>query len=101
MRCLGLVPALLLQPLVENAVRHGIEPRRERGRVAIRGRLENGLLQLSVSDDGVGLPADLKEGVGLANTRTRLRELHGGGATLALHSNGGAKIEIELPWRTK
>jgi two-component system, LytTR family, sensor kinase len=94
-----LVPALLLQPLVENAVRHGIEPRRERGSIVIRARTEKGMLRLSVNDDGVGLPTAPREGVGLANTRTRLREIHGAAATLELKSEAGVRVEIDLPYR--
>lgn len=93
------VPPLLLQPLVENAVRHGIEPRREAGRIEIHARRENGALRLTVRDDGVGLPPVFAEGVGLANTRTRLRELHGDAATMELKSGDGLQIDIGLPAR--
>ncbi len=95
----GMVPALVLQPLVENAVRHGLEPRREGGRVTIRAARENGVLNLCVSDDGLGIPAVPREGVGLANTRARLRELHGAAASLSWKSERGARVEIRLPWR--
>src|SRR5882672_7930082 len=67
----ALVPNLLLQPLVENAIRHGIEPRAKPGRIELRARCENGQLKLEVRDNGVGLSPDrkLEEGVGLSNTR--------------------------------
>ena len=73
------VPNLILQPLVENAIRHGIEPRARPGRIELRARRENGALSVVVSDDGAGLSgnAQIKEGIGLSNTRARLRELYG------------------------
>src|SRR5256886_14847951 len=76
----ALVPNLVLQPLVENAIRHGIEPRAKPGRIALRARRENGKLKLELRDNGVGLSPDRKmeEGVGLSNTRGRFRELYGG-----------------------
>jgi signal transduction histidine kinase len=77
----ALVPNLILQPLVENAVRHGIAPCAEGGRIEISARPDQGLLRLQVRDNGPGLPerqqGSLKEGVGLANTRARLQQLYG------------------------
>src|SRR5262245_35146615 len=75
------VPNLVLQPLVENAIRHGIAPRPEGGRLAIRTRRTSGQLQLEVADDGPGLPDPEclpgREGFGLRNTRARLEQLYG------------------------
>ncbi len=99
------VPPLMLQTLVENAVRHGIEPRRASGTVAVRAERVGDRLRLSVADDGVGLPAadtrSERRGVGLANTEARLHELHGAAARLVLLAppEGGTRVEIELPWR--
>jgi sensor histidine kinase YesM len=73
------VPNLLLQPLVENAIKHGVGPRAAAGRIAISARRRNGVLELEVRDDGVGEPpgAERREGVGLGNSRARLRSLYG------------------------
>jgi len=92
------VPALLLQPLVENAVRHGIEPQRTPGTIGIRAWRENGALHVSVKDNGAGTRLPATEGIGLANVRARLRELYGGHASLSLGSAGsGTQVEIRLP----
>lgn len=99
------VPPLMLQTLVENAVRHGIEPRRAPGTVTISAARSGGQLQLSVADDGIGLPpADERSerrGVGLANTEARLRELHGDAARVIFRAppEGGTRVEITMPWK--
>lgn len=99
----ALVPAFILQPLVENAVRHGLEPLPKGGTVKIAARREADRLRIEVSDDGAGLlgggPA--REGIGLANTRARLRALHGDHATMELRAGGrGCVVVLELPFRT-
>jgi two-component sensor histidine kinase len=96
----ALVPAFLLQPLVENAVRHGLEPRPGAGSLSIRARRKEGLLHLSVADDGVGLTPGkpTREGIGLENTRARLHELYQGAATLELRNGSGVTVEITLPF---
>ncbi|MFM8358987.1 MAG: sensor histidine kinase, partial [Verrucomicrobiota bacterium] len=95
------VPTLLLQPLVENAVRHGLEPRRETGIITLTARRDGPGLHLAVADNGVGWSKAIpvREGVGLANTRARLHELHGAHASLALAETpgGGATVVILLP----
>jgi two-component system LytT family sensor kinase len=68
----AMVPALLLQPLVENAIRHGIAPRRGPGEVVVRAEHVAERLEIEVRDDGVGPPQELHEGVGLRNTCSRL-----------------------------
>jgi two-component system, LytTR family, sensor kinase len=98
------VPNLILQPLVENAIRHGIAPRPEGGRVEVRACRRNGTLRLEVRDDGPGLAevGGFKEGVGLANTRARLRQLYGPEHRLEL-CNGSARglvVTLEVPFRT-
>jgi len=99
------VPNLLLQPLVENALKHGIAPRAAGGRVTVRARVDGGVLQLEVADDGAGLAATATSGaagLGLANTRARLDRLYGGAARLHLHAGaqGGAVVRVELPCRS-
>jgi two-component sensor histidine kinase len=102
----ALVPSLILQPLVENAIRHGIEPREEKGEVTIRTRRENDTLVLSVSDNGAGLngsnSATGRNGVGLSNTRSRLLHLYGSNSKLNLANAGGGGLEacIEMPFHT-
>jgi signal transduction histidine kinase len=100
------LPNLLLQPLVENAIRHGISARPGAGHIEIHARREQGALQLAVRDDGMGLPADWQTtgqiGVGLANTRARLAQLYGAGHsfTLANMPGGGLEVAIAIPFRT-
>ena len=98
----ALVPNLLLQPLVENAIRHGIEPRAKPGQIELRSRCENGQLKLEVRDNGVGLSPDrkLEEGVGLSNTRARLKQLYGDRHRFALSEgpDGGLAVCLELPF---
>jgi LytS/YehU family sensor histidine kinase len=98
------VPRLLLQPLVENAIRHGIAPRAAMGTVRIAAERREGTLHLAVRDDGVGLPATgLREGIGLANTRTRLRQLYGARQRLDVRRapGGGVQVELELPFAAR
>jgi LytS/YehU family sensor histidine kinase len=97
----ALVPALLLQPLVENAVRHGLEPQLRPGTLSIRAQREGDALLLSITDDGAGLPKThpSREGIGLANTRARLRELYGDRARLELRNEKGVSVRIALPYR--
>ncbi len=104
----GLVPTLLLQPLVENAIRHGIEPRASRGTVTVGARREGDTLRVWIHDDGIGIGPDGRNGlatdghgVGLANTRQRLEQLHGASHvfTVGQRTGGGTAVEITLPWR--
>jgi LytS/YehU family sensor histidine kinase len=81
------LPPLLLQPLVENAIRHGIEPALAGGNIRVQARKVNGALELTVADTGVGLREDAPEGVGLANIRDRLSTLYSGAGQLALYAN--------------
>jgi LytS/YehU family sensor histidine kinase len=103
----ALVPCLLLQPLVENAVRHGIEPREEAGVVSISAQRSNGRLKLCVSDNGAGLGGKqeepLQEGIGLSNTRSRLRHLYGEDFRVELRprNTGGLDACVEIPYHTR
>jgi LytS/YehU family sensor histidine kinase len=92
-------PPMLLQPLVENAVRHGIEPKIGGGEIGIRVSLEDAALRIEVSDNGVGLIGDAGSGAGLANVRARLATLFGGAGLLRLQSGaqGGTVATLELP----
>jgi signal transduction histidine kinase len=91
-------PPMLLQPLVENAVRHGIEPKIGGGEIVIRAHIENAKLHIEVCDSGVGLIADAG-GTGLTNVRARLATLFGDAGRLALTNNvdNGATATLELP----
>ncbi len=100
------IPGLLLQPLVENAVGHGIAPRAAGGSVAIAARTRDGLLEIVVSDDGVGLSgpagARIREGHGLSNVAQRLGVFTRGEGSLALEPGPGglgAVARIEIPIR--
>ena len=103
----ALVPTFLLQPLAENAIRHGLEPRAAPGTLTVSARRIGDELHLSVTDDGVGLgPADARtarHGIGLANSEERLRTLHAGRARLTLLSPpaGGVCVEVVLPFCTE
>ena len=96
------VPAMLLQPLVENAIEHGILPGTRRGQVEVRARREGGRLRVEVRDTGSGFPeespGEAAHGVGLANTRSRLRLLFGDEAELRTGNHeDGASVVVVLP----
>ena len=97
----AMVPPFLLQPLVENAILHGIEPIPKGGAVTVRAWRAGDQLHLSVADNGVGLkaPPD-REGIGLAKTRARLQELFGNEAKISLTNGSGVTVEVTLPFRT-
>ena len=103
----GLVPTFLLQPLAENAVRHGLEPRSAPGTLTISARRDGATLRLAVADDGVGLgtinPGTARHGIGLTNSEQRLQALHGAGARLTLLTppGGGVRVEVVLPFLTQ
>jgi two-component system, LytTR family, sensor kinase len=101
----ALVPALILQPLVENAIRHGIEPRRGPGLISIEANQEDKHLHLIVRDDGRGLPgADLnssgRRGIGLANIQARLQGLYGQDQSFSFERAApqGCRVDIHLPF---
>jgi two-component system, LytTR family, sensor kinase len=102
----ALVPHFLLQPLVENALEHGIAQRPGPGRVEISARRDGDHLRITVTDDGPGLTTDTHgsngNGVGLANARARLLQLYGPDQALTLEpvsSAGGARATVSLPYR--
>jgi two-component system, LytTR family, sensor kinase len=109
----AMVPNMVLQPLVENAVRHGIASRDRAGMIEVASRREGDELHLTVRDDGPGLPTGFnwqngngsstskKQGLGLGNTRARLQQLYGSGHSLQLSNavGGGLMVNITLPYR--
>jgi two-component system LytT family sensor kinase len=101
----ALVPALILQPLVENAIRHGIEQRRGPGLISIEAKQEDKRLHLIVRDNGRGLPGadsnrSARRGIGLANTQARLQGLYGQAQRFSLGSAEpqGCQVDIYLPF---
>lgn len=97
-----LVPNLILQPLVENAIEHGISPHARPGEIVLRAARQDGRLELQVQDNGGGLPKgkSIEESVGLGNTRARLQQLYGGQQQLELRNadKGGMNVKIIVPW---
>ena len=97
------VPNLLLQPLVENSIRHGIEPQAAPGRLELRARRDENRLVLEVADNGPGLAEGRvpEEGVGLSNTRARLEQLYGDEHELEFcpSESRGLTVRVRIPFR--
>lgn len=95
------MPNLLLQPLVENAIKHGVAKRVTGGAIRVTGASSNGYLCLSISNDGPSLPTGwqaMHNGIGIDNLRTRLRILHGGESELRLrNTDTGVEVMVTLP----
>jgi LytS/YehU family sensor histidine kinase len=93
------VPALLLQPLVENAIRHGLEPKVEGGHIELSAARDGPHLLLAVRDSGLGWPGTPREGFGLAQVRERLAALYGAAARLQIGpaAGGGTLATLTLP----
>ncbi|MDQ3712576.1 MAG: histidine kinase [Acidobacteriota bacterium] len=101
----ALVPSLILQPLVENSIRHGIAPKENGGSININAVRQNGMLAFVLSDNGLGLSSDRNSdsghGIGLTNTRTRLQYLYGDAHEFALSEspNGGVTVNMKIPFK--
>jgi signal transduction histidine kinase len=93
------IAPMLLQPVVENAIRHGLEPKLEGGSVRLAARREGDVVVLQIADTGVGFAAKTEGGVGLTNLRERLRGLYGGRASLAIAENrpSGTVVTLRIP----
>jgi signal transduction histidine kinase len=96
----AMFPSMMLQTLVENAIKHGLEPKLEGGRVEIRAEVVNGQLAVDVLDNGVGFMPNAEAGVGLANVRERLKVLYNGRAELIISvpPTGGTCATIKVPY---
>ena len=95
------VPNLILQPLVENAIKHGINDKKEGGKITIVSLLDEGNVILKVSDDGQKCSNNVKEGIGLSNTRQRLQQLYGNKASFDICSetDKGFVVKISIPYK--
>src|SRR5262245_10192954 len=97
-------PSMMIQTLVENAIKHGLEPKPEGGSLTVRAEVQHGKLAVTVADTGVGFgkAATAGTGVGLANVRERLQLLYGNKATLNVreHNGGGTAVTITVPYKS-
>lgn len=97
-------PPMMIQTLVENAIKHGLEPKPEGGRLQVRAEVQHGKLAVTVADTGVGFgkAATAGTGVGLANIRERLQLLYGNKGSVAVRENdgGGTVVTITVPYRS-
>jgi LytS/YehU family sensor histidine kinase len=93
-------PVMMLQILIENAIKHGLEPKIQGGRIDIRASVEGQVLQVDVLDDGIGFNIHAGDGIGLANVRERLRILYGNRAQLVIEAplTGGTRASVRIPY---
>lgn len=101
------VPNLILQPIIENAIRHAVAPRKDAGQIDIHAKRDHGRLHIQIMDNGPGISGPnsgpLKEGIGLQNIRARLQKLYGADHVFKLsnRAGGGLKVELEIAFRTE
>jgi len=95
---------MMIQTLVENAIKHGLEPKPEGGSLSVRAEVQHGKLAVTVADTGVGFGKEATSGtgVGLANVRERLQLLYGNKASLSVRENpaGGTVVTITVPYKS-
>jgi two-component system, LytTR family, sensor kinase len=103
-----LVPCMLLQPLIENSIKHGLEPRLQGGTITLRSRIRGSIMAVEVEDDGVGMPEARERdigyvshgnGIGMRNVRERLEMLYGNSAKFEVFSRPGrgTRVTLEIP----
>jgi sensor histidine kinase YesM len=96
-------PQMMIQSLVENAIKHGLEPKAEGGKLTVKAEVRHGKLAVTVADTGLGFgrAATAGTGVGLANIRERLQLLYGpkAGLTIAENNGGGTKVTVTVPYK--
>ena len=99
-----LVPSMLLQPIVENSIKHGLSPKIDGGKIWLRSAIRGGRLQLELEDDGVGIKPDampdiFQRGIGVSNVYERLRVLFGNEFLMVIHQRpgGGTQVRIQIP----
>jgi len=102
-----LVPSMVLQPIVENSIKHGLGPKVEGGTIKLMSRNAGSRLLITVEDDGVGIPEEklanlFEQGIGVSNVNERLKVLYGNNFRLSIHSRPGegTRTEIEIPQLT-
>jgi sensor histidine kinase YesM len=101
-----MAPALLLQPLVENAIKHGVAQSSDPGVVSVSARRENGFLEIKIRDNGPGFPAaetaGAGTGVGLANTKARLKQIYNSDCRFEVGNaeGGDGLIAVSIPYHT-
>jgi LytS/YehU family sensor histidine kinase len=93
------VPNLILQPILENAIRHGLAERNRTGNVRVAARRDGERLQIDVCDDGRGVTTHRRDGIGLSNTRSRLQRLFGAAGQVSIErmEQRGTRVRIEIP----
>ena len=94
------VPAMILQPLIENSIKYAVEPATEHCLIAISAKKNSSFLYISIQDDGLSTsPATLQKGIGLRNTEERLEQLYGTDHSFEIHPEKGFKVKIKIPIR--